>query len=334
MKKKEMESRQAMRLNLARRINEAGRRSLDLHSIAVAYGVTERTIRNWCKKALEDVPNMGRPSHSPEKLKEARSLVFGEMKSQGAPGWRPISAALKDKVSVRLVQKFVAEFKLEQRKKRNPKRMEIAGKNVIWSMDGAITKEETKVENQVIKDRGSRCWVGLKSNQKASKAVDVIDVLNESIKQNGYPLVLATDNGSAYTNKEVCRHLRKLKIIHLRSLPRTPQHNGAVEVGIRELREIMLSKEINLKDAMKVANARLRKYGNKWMDSQSVFENGDMLYNRNDHELFYETCTKQLNALAKQPLNLKEKRMKERELVFEELAKRGLVTEWKVTKNG
>lgn len=283
---------------------------------------------------MEDVPKMGRPSHSSEKIKEARSLVFEEMESLGAPGWRPISAALKGKVSVRLVQKFVAEYKLEQRRKRNPKRMEVAGKNIIWSMDGAITKDETRVENQVIKDRGSKCWVGLKSSLKASKAVDVIEAIDESIKQNGYPLVLATDNGAAYTNREVSRHLRNLKIIHLKSLPRTPQHNGAVEVGIRELREIMVSKEINLKDAIKIANARPRKYGNKWMNSQNVFENGDMLYNRNEHELFYKTCTEQLNDLAKQPLNLKEKRMKERELVFKELAKRGLVTEWKVTKNG
>lgn len=334
MKKKDWESRQVMKMNLARRVNEAGRRRLDLHSIAIACGVSERTIRNWCIQAKKDVPKMGRPSHSLEKLKEACELVFTEMRLQGSPGWRPISAALKGKVSVRLVQKFVAEFKLEERRKRNPKTMEVTGKNIIWSMDGAVTKEESKSENQVIKDRGSKCWVGLKACPKASKAIDVIAAINESTKLNGYPLVLATDNGAAYVNKEVRRHLRKLKIIHLRSLPRTPQHNGAVEVGIRELREIMRNKQVKLKDAMIVANARLRKYGNNWKNSQSVFENGVMLYNERERELFYKACTKQLSALAKQPLNLKEKRMKERELVFEELQKRGLVTKWKVTKNG
>lgn len=334
MKKREAELRLAMKLRIGQRINEAGRRRLDLHSIAIAYGVSERSIRNWCNLAKKDVPKMGRPSLSSEKLNEAREIVFEEMRKQGAPGWRPISAALKGKVTVRLVQKLVAEYKLEQRRKRNPKRMSVSSKNVIWSMDGAITKKNAKTENQVIKDRGSKCWVGFKSCPNASKATDVIATIDDSVKLNGYPLVLSTDNGAAYTNKDVGRHLRKLKIIHLKSLPRTPQHNGAVEVGIRELREIMLSKEINLKDAMKVANARLRKYGNKWVSSQSVFENGDLLYNDRERELFYKTCTKQLNALAKQPLNLKEKRMKERELVFEELAKRGLVTEWKVTKNG
>lgn len=321
-------------MNLGRRVNEAGRRRLDLHSIAIACGVSERTIRNWCNQAKKDVPKMGRPSHSPEKLNEARAIVFDEMRMQGSPGWRPIAAALKGKVSTRLVQRFVAEYKLEERKKRNSKRMEVVGKNVIWSMDGAITKEGIKTENQVIKDRGSKCWVGIKSCPVASKSMDVIEAIDVSIVKSGRPLVLATDNGSAYANKEVSRHLRKLKIIHLKSLPRTPQHNGAVEVGIRELREIMVSKEINLKDAMTVANARLRKYGNKWMNSQSVYENGVMLYTNRERELFYKTCTKQLNDLSKQPLNLKERRLRERELVFKELSKRGLVTEWKVTKNG
>lgn len=323
-----------MRLRIGQRINEAGRRSFNLHDVSRALGCSERTIRNWCRQAEKDVPKMGRPSRSPEELKEAREIVFKEMHLQGSPGWRPISAALNGKVTVRLVQKFVAEYKLDQKKKRNPKRMEVAGKNVIWSMDGAITKDESKVENQVIKDRGTKCWVGFKSNPDASKAADVIEAIDESIRLNGYPLVLATDNGAAYTNKVVRRHLRKLKIIHMKSLPRTPQHNGAVEVGIRELREIMMSKDINLKDAMEVANARLRKYGNKWMNSYSVFENGDMLYNKEERELFYKTCTKQLSDLAKLPLRPKEKRLKERELVFKELSKRGLVTEWKVTKNG
>lgn len=335
MKTKERELRLAMKLSLARRINEAGRRRLNLHDIAVAVGVSERTIRNWCKQAQKDVPKMGRPSpYTAKDLARAKKLVSEQMKRLGSPGWRPIAATLKGKVSVRLVQRFVAEYKRETKKKYVPKRMEVSGKNVIWTMDGAIMKEESKTENQVIKDRGSRNWVGFKSCPRASCGQDVITTLNESIKQNGCPLVLATDNGAAYTSKEVCQHLRKLKIIHLKSLPRTPQHNGAVEVGIKELREIMLNKEIKLKDAINVANARPRKYGNKWMDSQSVFKNGVMLYNKKEHELFYRNCTKQLNALAKQPLNLKRKRLKERELVFEELAKRGLVTEWKVTKNG
>lgn len=331
---KNEELRLATRLKIGRRIKEAGRRRINLHDVALALGVSERTLRNWRNQARKDVPKMGRPSHSQEALDEAKKLVFDEMKKHGAPGWRPVAVTLKGRVSVRLVQKFVAEYKFIQRQKRTSKRMEVVGKNVIWSMDGAITKENGKAENQVIKDRGTKFWVGFKETSKASKALDVINTLKESFKKNGKPLVLSTDNGAAYTNKSVCSFLRNLKIVHLKSLPRTPQHNGSVEVGIRELREIMENNKIILKDAIEIANARPRKYGKDWPNSLCVFENADVPYNKNDRDLFYKSCDEKLSNLKMKSMGFRERRMKERELVFEELAKRGFVTEWKMTKNG
>lgn len=277
---------------------------------------------------------MGRPSHSQEILEEAKKLVFKEMKKLGTPGWRPIAAILKGQVSVRLVQRYVREYKFIQRQKRVPKRMEVIGKNVIWTMDGAITNEDGKIENQVIKDRGTRCWVGHKRTLKASKAQDVVDALKESFKKNGKPLVLSTDNGAANTNKVVSLFLRKNKIIHLKSLPRTPQHNGSVEVGIKELREIMGNGQIILKEAMDVANARPRKYGRNWLIPLCVFENEDVPYNKNERDLFFKSCDEKLSNLKIKSMGFREKRMKERDLVFEELAKRGFVTKWKMTKNG
>lgn len=279
MKTKNAELRLATRLRIGQRIAEAGRRRINLHDVAIALGVTERTIRNWRKQAKEDVPKMGRPSLSKERIDEARKLVFVEMSKHGAPGWRPISVILKDKVSVRLVQKFVSEYKFIQRQKKTSKRIEVVGKNVIWTMDGAITKEAERIENQVIKDRGTKYWVGHKRTIKASNSLNVVETLKESFAQNGLPLVLSTDNGAAYTNKEVCLFLRNLKIVHLKSLPRTPQHNGSVEVGIKELREIMENNQIILKDAIEVANARPRKYGRSWQTSLCVFKNSDVLYN-------------------------------------------------------
>lgn len=277
---------------------------------------------------------MGRPSHSRETLEQSRMLVFDEMKKLGAPGWRPIAVLLKGKVSVRIVQEFVAEYKFIQRQKKTSKRMDVVGKNVIWTMDGAITKENEKIENQVIKDRGTKCWVGYKKTARASNAADVIETLKTSFDKNGKPLVLSTDNGAAYTNKKVCSFLRDLKIIHLRSLPRTPQHNGSVEVGIKELREIMENNQIILKEAMKVANARPRKYGKNWHMPLCTFENTDVPYNKFDRELFFKTCDEKLSNLKMKSMGFRERRMRERELVFEELARKGFVTEWKMTKNG
>lgn len=162
---------------------------------------------------------MGRPSHSPQRLEEAKKRVFAEMERLGAPGWRPVASILSGVVSVRLVQQFVAEYKFAQRQKRSSRRMDVVGKNVIWTMDGAITKENEKIENQVIKDRGTKCWVGFKRTLKASKGSDVIDALKRSFELNGKPLVLSSDNGTAYSNKQVSKFLRDLKFVHLRSLP-------------------------------------------------------------------------------------------------------------------
>lgn len=331
---KKVDLRLATRLSIGQKINEAGRRKINLHDVALALGVSERTIRNWCNQAKKDVPKMGRPSHSQEILEKSKRLVFEEMDKLGSPGWRPISVLLKGKVSVRLVQRYVAEFKFLKRQDKKTKRMEVIGKNVIWTMDGAITKDEQKIENQVIKDRGTKNWVGHQESLKASKASDVVKVLSECFDKNGKPLVLSTDNGAAYTNKLVSKFLEANKVIHLLSLPRTPQHNGSVEVGIKELREIMNYKKRNLKECMNIANARPRKYGRNWLSSHSVYENDVMLYNESDRDLFFNNCVERLRNLKKNATSFREMRMLQRSIVFEELAKRKFVTEWKMTKNG
>lgn len=57
----------------------------------------------------------------------------------------------------------------------------------------------------------------------------------EAMKAQGrLPLVLATDNGSAYKEQEVQSWLQDNHVIQLFSLPRTPQHNGRAERGIGE----------------------------------------------------------------------------------------------------
>lgn len=329
------ELRLGTRLKIGQRIAEAGRGRINLHDVAFALGVSERTIRNWRNQAKKDAPKMGRPSHSQSVVDEAKRLVFEQMKELGSPGWRPIAEVLKGRVPVRLAQRFVSEYKFEQRNKpREMIQTKVLSKNVIWSMDGAFTREEQKIENQVIKDRSSRFWVGHGAKIKASDAQNVIETLKRSFKINGLPLVLSTDNGAAYTNKCVSLFLRNLKIVHLKSLPRTPQHNGAVEVGIRELKDIMRNNEICLKDAIKVANARPRKYGKEWSTSESIFENDEMLYNKIDREEFYKCCVERLSNLKVEPLNYRGKRLKERSLIFEELEKRKLISQWKMTRNG
>ena len=65
-----------------------------------------------------------------------------------------------------------------------------------------------------------------------------MQLLDEAVLLRGTaPLVLVTDNGPAYTSDEVALWCFWHGVVHLYSLPRTPQHNPCAEHGMRELKE-------------------------------------------------------------------------------------------------
>lgn len=331
-----MELRQALRLKVGRRLAEADRRKINLHDVAAALGVTERTLRNWRTSAVRGAKKQGRPRTSDELVQSARTQVFELMKAHGSPGWRPIAAELNEKVPVRLVQKLVSEYKKnESQRKLKIKRMTVAQKNIIWTLDGAFTKVDgIKVENQVLKDRGSLAWIGHEANLKASKAENVVYLVRNTGLKNGYPLVLSTDNGAAYKSSEFKDFLNKNRVIHLRSLPRTPQQNGSVETGIRELRQIMEAKESDLAVALRCANERLRRFGSGWSSANLVYEEEIVPYTELDREEFYQSCVRRLEMVQELPVGFRKRRLMEREIIINELEARGYLKRWESTKNG
>jgi transposase InsO family protein len=265
-------------------------------------------------------------------LETAKTLVFEVMRKRASPGWRPVAAELAGRVPVRLVQRYVSEYKNATKQKHVPaQKVDVASKNVIWSIDGAFTTNTKKVEHQVVKDRATKAWVG--HSEDASKTCDVVEVLSDASAKEGLPLVISSDNGSAYKSKRFADYLRRNKVVHLRSLPRTPQHNGAVEVGIKELREIMECAELNMGEAVVVANERLRKYGKDWMSAGMMYKNTNVNYTENDRAEFFNSCERRLKAVRESDLGARKLRMREREIILDELKVRGYIKLWKVADN-
>jgi putative transposase len=62
------------------------------------------------------------------------------------------------------------------------------------------------------------------------------DLLRALIRRHGAPLVMKTDNGSAFRSKDFADLLKEHGILHLKSPPYTPRYNGAVETGIGTLK--------------------------------------------------------------------------------------------------
>lgn len=215
-----------------------------MEEVANRLQVSKRTLRAWKIKAKNDCDKRsGRPSYTIEDHRRALILVARELHKQGYPGSPAIASVLTKKVPLRLIRLYVGKIKLRRRKKMRELqlKMRITTKvkttNVIWSQDGTHLGRNRKrsVEAQVIKDRASLKVLSVLTGSCADGKT-IVGMMKQIKNVRTLPLVWMTDNGSCYVNKEVDRFMKKEKIIHLRSLPHTPQHNGSAERMMCELK--------------------------------------------------------------------------------------------------
>jgi hypothetical protein len=70
-------------------------------------------------------------------------------------------------------------------------------------------------------------------DETAKTAVSALEML---FRKHGPPLVLKSDNGSAFIADEIRRFLNKWHVYHMRSPPKWPEYNGACEAGIGSMK--------------------------------------------------------------------------------------------------
>lgn len=308
-------------------VKEAKNRGV-IKLLARVMDVTPQTIQKWKRMARADEQKrLGRPRVNQEKQAQIREAVRAEMERQGNPGWRAISNALPE-LSVRYVQKYVAEVKRErrvrarQRIKRNRVSTEVLAREAIWTIDGTYLERRAvgAIEAQVVKDRGSLACRVIRIGRAASSR-DVIEALDA---RKALPLVLASDNGASYCSEETAKWLEERKVVHLRSLPRTPQHNGAAEIGIQEMKRIADGPEA-LKSAACLLNNNRRRASKAYKTSAVLDAELPVAYHRVDRAVFYEKCMARLSEVRKRPTTWRERRMGEREVIYATLEEYGLI---------
>jgi transposase InsO family protein len=94
---------------------------------------------------------------------------------------------------------------------------------------------EARVHGEAVKDVASRRTLLPTVVPRPLCARDTIRKLETLQRHGRLPLVLATDNGGPYVASEVERWLAEHEVVHLISLPHTPQHNAWIERAFREL---------------------------------------------------------------------------------------------------
>jgi len=214
---------------------------------ADCFGRSPHTLRRWEREAGEAMrPPPGRPRASERVRAAARERVLEEVQRQG---WRvgedPVHRALGD-VPKRLVRESLAELKRDHRRRkrkiaeRERTTIHVHARDGLWSQDAThLVRDEqgTAVQAEVVREVASTRTIEIAVGP-AARGNDVIAALERTRADRGtLPLVWATDNGSAYVSKKVARYLAKQQVVHLRSLPHTPQHNAWSEHGMRELKE-------------------------------------------------------------------------------------------------
>lgn len=310
------------------------KKTVKIKDVSQMLGVSRRTLGNWKKQVQREELKTGRPSYNEAEKIRAILQVGREWKRQGSTvGWRGVEAGLDKKIPTRLVQKTLSRLKLLQRKKYRMRlekeriSVKVKYRNIYWSQDGAKYKKENY---QIIKDRSSLKVLSAKK-LKVEKSKIIIDLLKKMKETRGLPLVLGTDNGSMYTSQETQTFLAENQIVHLRSLPRTPQHNGSVECAIRELKEEAMLNDCSLDEAASRLNKNRLRASFSFKSSEKIDDKVVCEYSEKVRSFFYYSCQAEIQKCCSEIKNNRSKRMMERKVILKNLEQFGFI---KINRGG
>jgi transposase InsO family protein len=155
-------------------------------------------------------------------------------------------------------------------------------------------------------------------------------------ERGALPLVLATDNGSIYTRKDVETWLVGHGVVHLLSLPHTPQHNAWVERTNRELKEEtdlgrggVVKSADEVRERVETARRRLDDVRMRARLNHRTAATADAAaatwYDRTTRERFYATVCRRIDEALQGLESDRARRKARREVVHASLEELGLI---------
>jgi hypothetical protein len=173
--------------------------------------------------------------------------VRAELERQGwSTGERPVFEALAGGVKLSRVRHAMRELKAERRQRKRAHQaearvsVEVWARDALWSMDATHLgrdEDRSEVQGEIVREVASTRSIGVAVGPPATGA-QVVDLLERTKRERGgAPLVLLSDNGPQYRSRALASWCWHNHVLHLFSLPHTPQHNAASEHGMRELKE-------------------------------------------------------------------------------------------------
>lgn len=232
-------------------------------ALARGEGVNERSVRNWMQVAREAEEGVerrspGRPAYGHEERRRARVVVLKALRTVGwSVGEPTLVRMLGARVPRTLLRQSLAALKAQhrrevrERRKRRRTSVRVLSRDAMWSMDASHVGrdlEHRSVQVESIRDVASSHTLDATIGSPPTGNAIVAQLERVCALHAGAPLVLATDGGECDCD-EVRAWLQARHIVHLRSLPHTPEHNPWIERGFGELKaETGLGKGVVIDD--------------------------------------------------------------------------------------
>lgn len=191
------------------------------------------------------------------------------------------------------------------------------------------------VQGEVVKDVASMKLIDVRVG-RASTGPEIVAMLEALRVERGLPLVYGTDNGSVYVSDLVQDYLRAHRVVHLASLPHTPQHNPFAERAIGELKQDSgLGKGVVLRD-QEEARARVER-SRRRLDERPRASRGWLTAVQLDgslppwdravsRETFWREACAAIEREMMSANSKRERRMRTREAILATLERYGLLT--------
>ena len=174
-----------------------------------------------------------------------------------------------------------------------------------------------------MRDRASLMTQVIRSKRRL-KASDALKALRGLEAKDRLPLVIASDNGAQFCANDIAEYCRQKKVIHLKSLPRTPQHNGACEIAVREVKD-GLTQGFSVDETCLILNERRKRRRLGYKTATQFDREHFVPYTREARAVLYEAVRSAIDRSLLGTERALEKRKIERAVIFETLEKFKLI---------
>jgi transposase InsO family protein len=228
-------------------IDLQNRTHVSAREVSDAIGLGYRTLLRWRRRVSGGNPPLTPPGPKKtgplpldEVRREIEALRHGKKRSRGI-------CALRVRYQSVLSRRSLSEMAAEERTRRASARRQVCKHvtwkepNLAWAIDGTERGQDEQGERlhvHAVQDLCTRYrFAPLVAIESKGEAIAVH--LEKLFQKHGPPLFLKRDNGSALNHAAVDRVLADNGVIPLNSPTYYPKYNGAVEKGIREMKEAL-----------------------------------------------------------------------------------------------